>query len=254
MSGYMVASAANGYMSTSFEDCSGTPFNYAAEYDTAAFPNTVPWAALQVNISTEYEIGHFTPCSKVTQPSTFSFDGFTDTYWNKCKGPYEGLTKNEPPGEDPFCYRNGDTHGGTSDPNLVTGCVGFLSGGDVDFDGTPYWADWPDSTTPDSWPSTFLQQAPTTGGHRYKSIQFQTDVAASESSCQPFGTSGCRVPPPGGPGHFYPYWTQARVDGTCVWEFGQMTNGNTYGGVKQYGVSSAWYFGNLESALLPNPC
>jgi hypothetical protein len=31
------------------------------------------------------------------------------------------------------------------------------------------------------------------------------------------------------PGEFYPYWTLAKVNGTCVWEFGQMTNGKTAG-------------------------
>jgi hypothetical protein len=43
------------------------------------------------------------------------------------------------------------------------------------------------------------------------------------------------VPPPQAPGQFYPYYTQAKVDDACVWEFGQMTNGNTFGGDKQYG-------------------
>jgi hypothetical protein len=37
------------------------------------------------------------------------------------------------------------------------------------------------------------------------------------------------------PGHFYPYYTQAKVRGACVWEFGQMTNGNTFGQDKEYG-------------------
>ena len=31
--------------------------------------------------------------------------------------------------------------------------------------------------------------------------------------------------PPKGPGHFYPFFTQAKVGGRCVWEFGNMTNG-----------------------------
>ena len=41
--------------------------------------------------------------------------------------------------------------------------------------------------------------------------------------------------PPPGPGNFYPYFTQARVGLACVWEFGNMRNGNTFGGVEQYG-------------------
>ena len=41
--------------------------------------------------------------------------------------------------------------------------------------------------------------------------------------------------PPDGPGHFYPFWTRARVDGACVWEFGNMRNGNTFGGESPVG-------------------
>jgi hypothetical protein len=42
------------------------------------------------------------------------------------------------------------------------------------------------------------------------------------------------VLPPKGPGHFYPYWTQAKVAGKCVWEFGNMHNGNRFGRDAQY--------------------
>jgi hypothetical protein len=38
-----------------------------------------------------------------------------------------------------------------------------------------------------------------------------------------------------GPGNFYPFWTRARVDGACVWEFGNMRNGNTFGTNRQWG-------------------
>lgn len=34
-SGFMVASAANGYMNSNFADCTGTPFDFHAEYITA---------------------------------------------------------------------------------------------------------------------------------------------------------------------------------------------------------------------------
>ena len=34
-SGFMQASAANGFMNTSIIDCSGTPFNFEPEYNTA---------------------------------------------------------------------------------------------------------------------------------------------------------------------------------------------------------------------------
>lgn len=108
----------------------------------------------------------------------------------------------------------------------MTGCDVTFSGGDVDFDGTPYWADWPTSTTPGQFPSTFLQQAPSTvGGGNYPQFQFQTDVALSELTCSGAG-SGCAVPPPAAPGAFYPYWTRSSP---CTWEFGNMPNGTTFG-------------------------
>ena len=51
-------------------------------------------------------------------------------------------------------------------PNLVTGCdVFFDAVGDLDYDGTSYCADWPTSTTPNRWPSTFQQLSPTSRGH-----------------------------------------------------------------------------------------
>src|SRR6266567_4608433 len=45
---------------------------------------------------------------------------------------------------------------------------------------------------------------------------------------------GC-VLPPKGPGHFFPFFTLAKGSGSCVWEFGNMNNGRSFGGDKQYG-------------------
>jgi hypothetical protein len=80
----MQASKANGFMNTSITDCSGTPFNFQPEYNTAAKGNIVPWAALETNISTEYETGHFEPCQSISDPAinTFEPPSIGDTYWN----------------------------------------------------------------------------------------------------------------------------------------------------------------------------
>ena len=256
--GWMVASAANGFAQTRMSDCSGIPFNYQPEYDTAKPQNIIPWAALETNISTQFEIGHFEPCNQVQNPMPFSTGlSFTDTVWQDCKGPYEATAPpdggdNPEQGDSP-CYPKGFTHHGHAPPNQVSGCALFFTqNGDLDFDGTSYWPDWPNRLTPGPFPSPFLQQQPTTGGKRYEQIQFQTNAPASEASCQPTG-HGCAVPPPGGPGHFYPYWTQARVGGLCVWEFGQMPNGRSFGGTAQYGGPSAYFFGNLEGPIMANP-
>jgi hypothetical protein len=187
---YMRASAANGFMNTDPSSCNGTPFNFEPEYSTASANNITPWTALQVNISTQFEIGHFEPCSNVTGPVANPLaPGVTDTYWKHCAGAYETTTASDggksPEISDAFCYPQGDTHGGLAPPNVVTGCQDNVEqNGDLDFDGTPYWADWPTSTTPNTFPSTFLQQAPTTvGGANYPPFQFQTDAALSESTC-----------------------------------------------------------------------
>ena len=62
------------------------------------------------------------------------------------------------------------------------------------------------------------------------------------------------LPPRQAPGHFYPYWTQATVKGACVWEFGQMPNGNSFGKQKQYGkFTEALGLAELASPIRPNP-
>jgi hypothetical protein len=257
-SGYMIASAENGFKATNPGNCTGVPFNYEPEYNTAAPGNVIPWAALQTNISTQFEIGHFTPCSTVTRPTNLDLGGgVSDTVWQHCTGPYESAGRQsgllEEPNDSP-CFPKGDTHRGLAPPDLVTGCANFFAAnGDLDFDGTSYWPDWPNTTVADRHPSPFLQQQPRTHDALYSDIQFQTNAPASEASCKPSG-QGCAVPPPGAPGNFYPWWTLAKVNGQCVWEFGQMTNGLTFGRTAQYGKPALdWFFGNLEGPIRPLP-
>jgi hypothetical protein len=256
-SGLMQASAANGFMATIIGNCKGVPFNYEPEYDRALPQNIVPWAALLGGILTQYEIGHFTPCTTLSDERAFDFGTFTDPVWLTCNGPYEAAADTGTPegfaGDAP-CFPFGDTHSAfNSDPNLVTGCENFANGGDIDFDGTSYWPDWPNSTTPNTFPSTFLQDQPSSNGNAYASAQFETDAAASESTCSSSTLSGCAVPAPGSPGAFYPYFTQASVGGACEWEFGQMANGNAFGGSAQYDGPSAYFFGTLAGPIIPNP-
>jgi hypothetical protein len=252
-SGFMIASAANGFMNTSITDCSGTPFNFQPEYNSAAAPNVIPWGFGPYMINSEFEIGHFEACTSLQNPVTTT----GDTYYTNCEGPYETSSENsalEP--DDAPCYPFGDTHGGTAPPNLVTGCDVFTDAiGDLDYDGTPYYPDWPNSVFPDRFPSTFLQFQPFTGfGQRYPQIQFVTDNSATQfvTGCDPQSGQNCVLPAPG-PGNFYPYWTQARVGGACVWEFGNVRNGNTFGGDKQYGSVGPTTLGAFASAVQRNP-
>jgi hypothetical protein len=252
-SGFMQASAANGYMATNIGNCKGIPFNYEPEYSTAAQGNIVPWAALQTDISTQFEIGHWTPCSSLSDPATDGLLGFTagDPFSLTCNGPYESTADSasdnpEGFGGDAFCYPAGDTHaalnqfGVFSDPNTMTGCLDFLSGGDIDFDGTSYWADWPTGVSPTATtPGSFVQSAPSSNGQGYAQSFFQTDVALSEAPCaESSDTSGCTVPP-AGPGNFYPYWSTISNGSSCSILFGNVAGGggvNDYGAAAQYGT------------------
>ena len=148
----------------------------------------------------------------------------------------------------------GDTHNGAAPPNVVSGCEGdnVLQNKDLDFDGNPYWADWPNSTKPNTFPSTFLQAQPTTNGVGYPQFQFQTDAALSGSELRLPERIGLHGPAPGGPGKFYPYWTLTK---SCVWEFGNNTNGNTFGKDAQYGsIKTKIGYPQMFGPVMKNGC
>jgi hypothetical protein len=255
--GFMIASAANGFQNTSIVDCSGTPFSFQPEYSTADPNNDGSWAA--ANIDTAYEVGHFIPCSSLERKQTLHLGpGVTDVAYNECVSAYETATRPDSarrgePGDGP-CYQRGDRHGALSSaPDEVTGCIG----GDLDYDGTSYWRDWPDSTTPDQFPSPLDQFQPVTAGAaRYPQMEFITDSPASNPRCSDATlNTECVVPPPQAPGAFYPYWTLAQTTAGCVWEFGQMSNGNTYGGDAQWGSPTIFPNNFIQDAgpIMPNP-
>ena len=265
-SGFMQASAANGFMNSSIVDCSGTPFNFEPEYSTAKPTNTSPWGAGTQVISMAFETGHFTPCSSVRKRSKLTlFPGVTDFTYNQCVGSYEEAA---PPDEetlleesDAQCYPEGDEHGALAagSPDTMTGCIDALKqNGDLDFDGSPYWTEWPTSTGASATPASFQISSPTTGRAKenYSAFQFQTDAAFSEiATCSPKHFSGCAVPPPNAPGKFYPYWTQGTAStGACVWEFGNVQSGNTFGGDAQYGKLDPNLLPDLISRFRANNC
>ena len=257
-SGFMQASAANGFQQTSIVDCSGTPFNYQPEYSSAASANTVPWAAIQTDISTEFEIGHFIACTSVTGLLGYGAGGSGDPIYNSCNGQYEAAA----PGGDGFssaetsdaaCFAAGDTHGTLSTtPNPISGCLmDIFQNGDLDFDGSAYWQQWPTSSaaTP-TLPASFVQSMPTSSGDKYTHFFVQTDVALSESTCGG-ATPNCAVPPPGAPGNFYPYWSMVRTakGDSCSIEFGNVSSGdgvNNMGKVSQYGTNQLSTLGYPE--------
>jgi uncharacterized membrane protein len=263
-SGFMQASARNGFQNTSIVDCSGTPFNFQPEYNTAKKANITPWAALQTNISTQYEIGHFEPCTSLSDPFTANLFGTPDASYKYCNGPYESSGSQKDGGTNPevsdaFCFYAGDTHGVQhTAPDTVTGCIdNYTQNGDLDFDGTPYWADWPTGTSPTAtFPSSFVQQLPQTQSRSYPQYFVQTDAALSESTCTA-SPSGCALPPPNGPGKFYPYFSRVGSSTSCVIEFGNVSSGagvHTLGKDAQYGSNQAPTIGypEFEGPVLNN--
>jgi hypothetical protein len=227
--GYMVAGGANGFQNTDPNSCAGTNYNFHPEFDTAKFGNFVPWAALQANIDFAVEIGHFEPGA----------NGDNDSDDGPC---FPGPT--------------------------VAGCVGA----DVDFDGTSYRFDWPDGTRNKATSLAIrsvagggigpLSLAGDSGSYSqpFPIVFFQTDVAASEQTCQANGV-GCVAPPVGA--QFYPYYAlagnsnQMGYSGGCALLFGNFSGGgvNNFGRDKQYGASNLpWFFGQNSSGPQVNPC
>ncbi len=119
--GYVVASAANGFMDTNIADCSGNPFTFHAEYSTARQENQVPWAALEGGVLMEQEIGHGETCDSVVNQDPFSAsypggESYSDAnVFDTCDGGAEGASAT---GEGPcnpatFLCQNATTQGPT---------------------------------------------------------------------------------------------------------------------------------------------
>jgi hypothetical protein len=92
-SGFMVASAQNGFMNTNFQTCAGTPHTFHAEYSTASQQNQVPWASLEGGVLMQQEIGHFEVCNSVSNQLPFTADNgaFSDaSVFQTCNGGSEG--------------------------------------------------------------------------------------------------------------------------------------------------------------------
>ena len=122
--GFMTASAANGFANTNMSDCSGTPHTFHAEYSTASIQNQVPWAALEGGVLMEQEIGHSEVCNSVSNqdPFTASYPGgqsYSDpNVFDTCVGGSEEPTAT---GEGP-CPSTGCQNATTQGPNGPTAC------------------------------------------------------------------------------------------------------------------------------------
>ncbi len=236
-SGFMVASAANGFGQVKF-DPNGTncdpathnlPYDFHPMYSTSSEQTSVTWAAHTTNIAFSDEIGHFQICSGSTaiQPN------------GVCpKGDFEGTGANQTPsdGDDSACFP-------ASSSTLVQigGCLGENDGED----GVPYQPDWPDGNTA-LHPTAIMFTSPLTGkdfDHNYSRSAFETDLPLLEDQitgqCNVFTGVGCALLPQNDLGvtaAFYPYFSTRENYGQCVWQLG----GHIPGSTNDFGQNAGW--------------
>ena len=151
----------------------------------------------------------------------------------------------------------------------LNGCeMNQFQNGDLDFDGTPYQADWPDGSSAHPTSAKYLGPFDPSG-HLYSQLQFESDAPGSMSTCNTSNGSGCAVPPPSPSGTgsaFYPFWSTETsqqppalhpVSGACAWNFGNDVSGVTtddFSKDTQYGSSDTGHFrGNVISSPQTNP-
>ena len=157
-SGFMIASAANGFMNTNIADCTGTPFSFHPEYSTAQQQNQVPWAALEGGVLMQQELGHFEPCSSLAnqKPVNQTFaDGqsFSDpNVFQSCVGGFEGpgSTGEGPCNPATGVCQNVSTEAGTTCPSN-----NFLSGALCEFSDANCMPAGPRATTVNGKTETF---------------------------------------------------------------------------------------------------
>jgi hypothetical protein len=231
--GFMVASAANGFQSLNPSNCAPADFSFHPEYDTAKFGNFVPWPALQANINFAMEIGHFIPGPNGDNDADDApcFPGPTVAGCLGADTDFDGTSYR-------FDWPDGTRRNATSIAirSVEGGGIGPLSVSDATDD---------------------YDQA-------FPIIQFETTVSGSEgTACQTNGV-GCVVPPVGA--QFYPFF--ALVDnrdednrgddrGRCTLLFGNFSGPdiNDFGGDAQYGASNLyWFFGQNSGGPQSNPC
>jgi hypothetical protein len=257
-SGFMTASAANGFGMVKFApypstDCTNIPYDFHAMYATSSTATRVPWAAHSYNASFADEIGHFDFCSGIV-------------------GRHCGAGETEGPPGDREAADGDDTFCAKSSESLlvpVTGCTGTNTG----FDGVPYQPVWPDGS-PDH-PTSIDFSSPLTGptfGSQYPNVAFEADLPRIEfSTCDRTTGSGCTLIPTtddGSAAPFYPFFSSAADGQTCRWNIGNDVPGATltdFGKNAEYGsLLQLQYWGrggaiikrynDFRQILGDNPC
>lgn len=232
-SGFMTASAANGFGQVKFApdpstECTNIPYDFHPMYSTSSEKTRVTWLAHSSNVSFSDEIGHFDFCSAV------------DTSTGNCTG-NEGIPGDQEPadGDDVGCFP-----ASASTLVQVSGCEGTNTG----FDGVSYQPVWPDGNTR-LHPTPIRFSSPLTGSGynvQYNRFAFEADLPRIEAadfngSCDRNTGVGCTLIPQtddGQPAAFYPFFSITNLEDNCVWQLGNHIPGsrNDFHQNQQYGT------------------
>ncbi len=224
-SGFMTASAANGFGQVKFDpngtSCQNIPYNFHPMYSTSSEMTRDTWAAGSYNIAYDTEIGHFDFCNG----ATVQYVPLTGV---SCpSGNTEGIAGDQEPtdSDDVACFP-----ASASTLVQVQGCLGE---NDPGYDGTSYQDYWPDGNTA-LHPTSVKFSSPKTGtgyNTQYNRVAFETDLPATEfATCDTSTGTGCTLIPTtddGSPATFYPFYSITNVNGICVWRFGNHIPGST---------------------------
>lgn len=269
-SGSMTASPANGFRQIQYDptgtSCNPIPYAFHPMYSTASEQTRVIWAAHSYNVAFADEIGHFEFCNGAAVPATpFGVDSSGNPITCPA-GNTEGTGTSQRPtdADDDFCFPASEAL-----RVKVQGCSETNTG----FDGIGYTPAWPDGNTT-LHPTPFQFSSARTGNsfnQAYDRVAFEADLGAIESTCDRTTGIGCTLIPTtdsGTPAQFYPFFTTASVRGSCSWQFGNDTPGETsnFGRNNQYGTllgstylrfggggSSQVRFNNYRG-IIANPC
>jgi hypothetical protein len=240
-SGFMTASAANGFAQVNFQPsaktCTETPFNFHPMYSTSSEKTRVTWAAHSYNIAFSDEIGHWDYCNGSTAVTFGGNCPTTNTEGNAANTePAEGgPTKTNPALDDTVC-----SPASVSLLVKLNGCQGQNNG----FDGSPYQPLWPDGNTR-LHPTSVQFTSPLTGQNydvNYSRFAFEADLPRIEfNTCNRASGVGCTLIPTTDDGiaaAFYPFFSIRNVGNQCVWQLGNHIPGNKndFGQNQEYGT------------------
>jgi hypothetical protein len=267
--GSMTASKANGFAQIKYAptgtSCTAIPYNFHPMYNTSSTKTRVTWAAGSYNVAFDTEIGHFQFCNGPVKIPATPFGILPNGNPTSCPtADTEGFGVNaQPPdGDDIFCFPASEAL-----VFKVPGCSYTNSG----FDGASYQRLWPNGNTT-VHPTPFQFTSPETGptyGVQYSQVGLETDLPATESTCNVATGVGCTLIPTtdsGFPAAFYPFYTTTNTSNGCYWQFGNDIPGeiSDFGQNAQYGTLLQQDYTNVGGStsviyqdfrnIITNPC